>query len=62
MDKTRFFNTVIVDTNAFDSKGNDFCGHFDQIIPSFFNALSEHRIKILSHPVLIGETKKHIST
>lgn len=61
MDKTRFFNTVIVDTNAFDSKGNDFCGHFDQIIPSFFNALSEHRIKILSHPVLIGETKKHIN-
>lgn len=61
MDKTRFFNTVIIDTNAFDSKGNDFCGHFDQIIPSFFYALSEHRIKILSHPVLIGETKKHIN-
>lgn len=57
MDKTQFFNTVIIDTNAFDSKGNDFCGHFNSIIPSFFKTLSVHGIKILSHPVLIGETK-----
>ncbi|MCM1508747.1 MAG: PIN domain-containing protein, partial [Ruminococcus flavefaciens] len=60
MNKGQFFNAVIIDTNAFDAKGNDFCGYFNSIIPSLFSSLSEHNIKIISHPVLIGETKKHI--
>lgn len=60
MNSNPLFNAVIIDTNAFDSKYNDFCGYFNSIIPSFFKSLSEQNIKIISHPVLIGETKKHI--
>ena len=33
---------------------------FDSIIPSFFNQLSEKRIRVVTHPVLINETQKHI--
>ena len=61
MNKPQYFNTVIIDTNAFDSKGNDFCGYFNSIIPAFFDTLSKNGIRILSHPILIGETKKHIN-
>lgn len=61
MNKAQYFNTVIIDTNAFDSKGNDFCGYFNSIIPAFFDTLSKNGIRILSHPILIGETKKHIN-
>lgn len=60
MSSSQLVNAVIIDTNAFDSKNNDFCGYFNSIIPSFFQILSEQNIKIISHPVLIGETRKHI--
>ena len=31
------FNAIIIDTNAFDAKGNDFGGYFDPILPSFLS-------------------------
>ena len=27
-----FCGAIIIDTNAFDAKGNDFCGYFDAIL------------------------------
>lgn len=30
-----FYGGIIIDTNAFDAKGNDFYGYFDAILPSF---------------------------
>ena len=30
------YGGIIIDTNAFDAKGNDFCGCFNAILPSFF--------------------------
>lgn len=60
MEGIRFFNYIVIDTNAFDAKKNDFCGLSDSIIPAFFKIISDNKMIVLSHPVLIGETLKHI--
>lgn len=60
MRKNELITVTIIDTNAFDKKANDFCGFFTKTIPSFFNQLSEKGIRLVTHPVLIEETKKHI--
>lgn len=57
-----FCGAIIIDTNAFDAKGNDFCGRFDAILPSFFAAIRAQNIQLLSHPVLQGEVFRHINT
>ena len=54
------FDTIIIDTNAFDSKDNDFCGFFDNAIISLFEELNKNNIKILKHPILMSETIEHI--
>lgn len=55
------FNAIIIDTNAFDGKGNDFCGRFSSVLPAFFASLQRLNIQLLSHPVLKGETIRHIN-
>ena len=57
-----FCGAIIIDTNAFDAKGNDFCGYFDAILPSLFVAIRAQNIQLLSHPVLQGEVFRHINT
>lgn len=57
-----FYGAIIIDTNAFDAKGNDFCGYFDAILPSLFAAIRAQNIQLLSHPVLQGEVFRHINT
>ena len=57
-----FCGGIIIDTNAFDAKGNDFCGYFDAILPSFFATIRAQNIQLLSHPVLQGEVFRHINT
>ena len=62
MDKQRIFNAIIVDTNAFDGKGNDFCGYHSKLLPSFFDTIRRLNIQLISHPILKEETIKHIKT
>lgn len=57
-----FYGGIIIDTNAFDAKGNDFYGYFDAILPSFFASIQTHNIQLLSHPILQGEVFRHINT
>lgn len=54
-------DAVIIDTSAFHKEQCDFLGIQNPIVPAFFNMLNEKRIKILSHPVLNQEIKKHVS-
>lgn len=56
------YGGIIIDTNAFDAKGNDFCGCFNAILPSFFATIRAQNIQLLSHPVLQGEVFRHIKT
>ena len=55
-------DAIIIDTNAFDAKGNDFCGLFDAILPQFFETIKKLNLQLLSHPVLKRETIRHINT
>lgn len=57
-----FCGGIIIDTNAFDAKGNDFWGFFNAILPSFFATIRAQNIQLLSHPVLQGEVFRHINT
>ena len=61
MEVNNAINAVIIDTNAFDGKGNDFCGRFSSVLPAFFASLQRLHIQLLSHPVLKGETIRHIN-
>lgn len=60
MDISKAFNCIIIDTCAFENKGNDFIGAINPIIPSLFSAVKNNGLQLLSHPVLQEETKKHI--
>ena len=53
-------DAVLVDTSAFVRLNCDFCGVTHSVIPMFFELLSDNEIKLLTHPVLHGEIKKHI--
>lgn len=55
------FDAVIVDTSAFCKEQLDFIGLQNAILPSFFEMLEEKRIVLLTHPILLEETKKHIA-
>lgn len=54
-------DAVIVDTSALQAYQFDFAGWTSQILPSFFNILSERSIRLLNHYVLDCEIQKHIS-
>lgn len=54
-------DAVIVDTSAFHKEQCDFLGIQNQILPAFFSMLNKKKIKLLSHPVLCEEIKRHIS-
>lgn len=56
------FNCVLIDTSAFDRAWNDFSGAISKKIPSFSKAIKENNLKLLSHPVLLKETSKHITS
>lgn len=60
MSLSELFNCILIDTNAWDAKGNDFAGLFLPIIPSLQKAIKKNSIVLLSHPALLGETKNHI--
>lgn len=60
MDLSGIFTAIIVDTNAYDKKANDFCGFHSALLPSFFETLERLNIQLISHPVLQGETLRHI--
>lgn len=60
MKRSITFSSIIIDTCAFDAKGNDFAGFYDPMIPSLYAAIRQHDIELLSHPVLLGETENHI--
>lgn len=49
------YGGIIIDTNAFDAKGNDFCGCFNAILPSFLQQ-SEHKISNY-YPILFCREK-----
>ena len=55
------FNAVIIDTSALENYQFDYCGWTTKTLPSFFSYLKEQKIKVLNHPVLDGEVKKHIA-
>lgn len=52
--------SVIVDTNAFMVANSDFLGIKSSLLPSFFSAIKEKELKLLIHPILEEEIKKHI--
>lgn len=52
---------VIVDTCAFRDANSDFLGISKQLLPSFFSAIKEKGIVLLTHPVLDNEVRNHIS-
>lgn len=60
MSLSELFNCILIDTNAWDAKGNDFAGRFCPIIPSLQKAIKKNKIVLLSHPVLLRETQNHI--
>lgn len=60
MSVSNLVNCILIDTNAFDAKQNDFDGRFDPIIPSLLKVIKTSGLTLLSHPVLLGETKRHI--
>lgn len=55
------FDAVIVDTSVFCKEQLDFIGLQNEILPSFFQMLEEKGIALLTHPILLEETRKHIA-
>lgn len=51
---------VLVDTSAFVELNSDFIGLRSRLIPSFFAAIHEKRMALLTHPILEHEIEKHI--
>lgn len=56
------YQAIIVDTNAFDAKCNDFCGLFGSSLPSFFETINELNVQLLSHQILKKEIIHHIES
>ena len=54
------FTIVLVDTSAFIKANNDFLGLYSSTLPSFFDAVTEKGLALLSHPILENEIRKHI--
>lgn len=52
--------TILVDTCAFRNANSDFIGISSMLLPSFFSAIKEKDILLLTHPILERELEKHI--
>jgi len=57
---TKVISAVIVDTSAFLVANSDFLGVNSQLLPSFFAAIKEKGITLLTHPILENEIIKHL--
>lgn len=53
-------DAVLVDTSVYHKKQCDFEGITNSIIPMLLQLLGANNIKLLSHPILMREIKKHI--
>ena len=53
-------DAVLVDTSVYHKKQCDFEGITNSIIPMLLQLLRANNIKLLSHPILMREIKKHI--
>lgn len=60
-DNNTNISSVLVDTSALRKADFDFIGVKSSRLLSFFSAVEEKDIQILSHPILDNEVKKHIS-
>lgn len=60
MSENERLTSVVVDTNAFIAANNDFLGIKSSLLPSFFSVINEKKLKLLIHPILAKEIKKHI--
>lgn len=58
-DKERI-TTILVDTCAFRDANSDFIGVSSMLLPSFFSAIREKGMLLLTHPILEKEIEKHI--
>lgn len=54
------FDEIVVDTSSLQEKQFDFCGITSKILPSFYELIKEREIKLINHPILDQEIKKHI--
>lgn len=52
-------DAVLVDTSVYHKKQCDFEGITNSIIPMLLQLLRANNIKLLSHPILMREIKKH---
>ncbi len=57
---SNLIDAVIIDTSALEAKQFDFLGITSEVVPAFYDLIQQKDIKLLSHPVLQGEIKKHI--
>lgn len=53
-------DAVMIDTSAYHKKQCDFAGITNSIIPMLLQLLRANNIKLLAHPILTREIKKHI--
>lgn len=53
-------DAVMIDTSAYHKKQCDFAGITNSIIPMLLQLLRANNIKLLAHPILTKEIKKHI--
>lgn len=60
MNDNERITTILVDTCAFRNANSDFIGISSMVIPSFFSAINEKEILLLTHPILEKEIEKHI--
>lgn len=60
MDENKRITTILVDTCAFHKANSDFIGVNSMLLPSFFSAIEEKGICLLTHPILENEIEKHI--
>lgn len=60
MDTHERITTILVDTCAFQEANSDFIGINSMLLPSFFSAVCEKGVLLLTHPILEREIEKHI--
>ena len=54
------FDEIIIVTSSLQEKQFDFCGITSKLLPSFYDLIKERNIKLVNHPILDQEIKKHI--
>lgn len=60
MQEKERITTILVDTCAFRDANSDFIGIRSLLLPSFFDAIKDKDMLLLTHPILEKEIKKHI--